>query len=232
MLPKSKDVALDAYNSIAVVNGNHKLQTLFFSVDVIDPQTLARCDLPPIPPEGGFDARFASNRFLECASNDGERIIPIEVRSDRYPITMRWDIKEGGTTSVLVVDGSRIPLRTKGNITISKPDGAIGLLLQRGIDLSLPREYALEQNYPNPFNPTTAIRYQLPATSHVSLTILNILGQEIEKLVDEDENAGTHSRTWTPTIASGVYFYKLQARDLISGSTRSFVDLKKMLLLR
>jgi len=89
----------------------------------------------------------------------------------------------------------------------------------------------LEQNFPNPFNPSTDIRYALPTQSHVQLTIFNILGQEVGKLIDEVEDAGNYQKRWTPSVASGIYFYRLDARS-VSDPNRSFNKLKKMLLVR
>ena len=89
----------------------------------------------------------------------------------------------------------------------------------------LPLEFALHQNYPNPFNPTTTIRFELPQSSHVNLSIYNILGQEVAALIDRNINAGTHQITFDGThLTSGLYFYSLK-----SGSDS---DVKKMLLLK
>ncbi len=96
----------------------------------------------------------------------------------------------------------------------------------------VPKELALAQNYPNPFNPTTAIRTTIPANggAHVTLRIFDILGKEVETLVDQQMNAGTYTMTWDGHNASGgqagsgVYFYRLQT----DGQTIT----KRMLLLR
>jgi len=95
---------------------------------------------------------------------------------------------------------------------------------------AVPATYALEQNYPNPFNPTTQIRYGLPAQSPVTLTVYNILGQEIARLVDDVEPAGFHVVQWNGQnargvpVSSGVYFYRITAGR--------FTDTRKMLLMK
>ena len=89
----------------------------------------------------------------------------------------------------------------------------------------LPREFALEQNYPNPFNPNTKIKYSVPHTSNVELKVFDILGNEIETLVNEEKPAGTYEVTWyADGLPSGVYFYQLKASN--------YIETKKMLLLK
>lgn len=86
-------------------------------------------------------------------------------------------------------------------------------------------EYSLSQNYPNPFNPVTQINYQLPKAGNVRVSIFNTLGQEVDVLIDESQNAGNHTINWNASsFPSGVYIYKLE-----SGS---FVSNKKMILLK
>jgi hypothetical protein len=100
----------------------------------------------------------------------------------------------------------------------------------------LPVTFTLSQNYPNPFNPTTNIRYALPQAAHVSVKIYNLLGQEIALLKDEIQMPGSYDVVWNgrntmgQSVASGVYFYRLQAQGLNSGA--EFNSFKKMLLLK
>jgi hypothetical protein len=92
-------------------------------------------------------------------------------------------------------------------------------------DNPLPTGLALEQNYPNPFNPSTTIRYSLPRKSSVQLAIFNTLGQRVATLVRGEKEAGYHEvRFEASGLASGVYFYQLQAGE--------YVATKKLLLLR
>ena len=88
-----------------------------------------------------------------------------------------------------------------------------------------PVEFKLTQNFPNPFNPSTKIKYSIPQSSNVIIKVLDILGNEIETLVNEQKNTGTYEITWyAENLPSGVYFYQLRAG--------SFVETKKMVLLR
>jgi hypothetical protein len=91
----------------------------------------------------------------------------------------------------------------------------------------LAADFKLYQNYPNPFNPSTVISYQLSAVSHVTLKVFDILGKEIETLVDEVLEPGIHHSTFHiphSAFTSGVYLYQLRAG--------SFLETKKMILLR
>jgi hypothetical protein len=84
------------------------------------------------------------------------------------------------------------------------------------VDLGAPRAFDLGQNYPNPFNPTTTITYKLPQASSVKLIIYNLLGQEIEVLVDGYKEAGVHSVEFDASeLKSGLYIYKIQASGYI-----------------
>ncbi len=92
-------------------------------------------------------------------------------------------------------------------------------------DMALPREYALYQNYPNPFNPVTTIVFELPKACRVELQIYNSIGQRVRKLVNDNLPTGRHVVRFDGSgLASGVYFYRIQADQ--------FNAVKKMLLIR
>jgi len=75
-----------------------------------------------------------------------------------------------------------------------------------------PEIFSLKQNYPNPFNPSTTISYSLSKASYVKLRVYNILGKELATLSDGFQSAGNHSvRFLAPNMASGIYFYRLEA---------------------
>jgi len=88
-----------------------------------------------------------------------------------------------------------------------------------------PEKYVLGQNYPNPFNPTTTISYAIPKNSYVSLKVFDVLGNEVQTLVNESQNIGKYTVTFNADgITSGIYFYKLE--------TDNFVATKKLILLK
>ena len=95
---------------------------------------------------------------------------------------------------------------------------------------AIPAEYSLSQNYPNPFNPTTKIDFSLPRSDDVTVTIYNLMGQQIKVLMNSNLEYGYHTVIWNGLdqlgrpVASGVYFSELR--------TRNFRKTKKMLLLK
>ncbi|UCE19411.1 MAG: thrombospondin type 3 repeat-containing protein [Gemmatimonadota bacterium] len=94
----------------------------------------------------------------------------------------------------------------------------------------VPAEYQLSQNYPNPFNPTTDIRYQIAGGTspvHTTLKIYNLLGQEVQTLVDEVQEPGYYTVTWDASDStSGIYFYQMTVNYGQWSQTRSLVLLK------
>jgi hypothetical protein len=89
----------------------------------------------------------------------------------------------------------------------------------------LPEKFILNQNYPNPFNPTTTITFNLMKKTHVKLAVYNVLGQEIETLVDKDLKPDRYRIHFNAEhLPAGIYFYGLK--------TDNFVSNKKMVLLK
>ncbi|MFA6457704.1 MAG: right-handed parallel beta-helix repeat-containing protein, partial [Bacteroidota bacterium] len=89
----------------------------------------------------------------------------------------------------------------------------------------IPASFDLSQNYPNPFNPSTTIRYALPSSAEVKLSVYDLLGREIAILVNEKQSAGWKEVEWNAHhVSSGIYFYKLTAGN--------FVETKKMLVVK
>jgi len=86
----------------------------------------------------------------------------------------------------------------------------------------IPKIFSLAQNYPNPFNPFTIIPFSVPYTERVMLKIYNILGREVETLVDEELGAGSYKIIWNGDhLPAGVYFYRLEAGAF--QDTRKFI---------
>ncbi|MBT7596720.1 MAG: T9SS type A sorting domain-containing protein, partial [Gemmatimonadetes bacterium] len=97
-------------------------------------------------------------------------------------------------------------------------------------DISTPESFTVHQNYPNPFNPETTIRFDLPSTADVDLSLYNLAGQRVATLAVGLREAGSYSLRWDGRddagrdLASGMYFYRLTAGNQ--------VETRKLLLLR
>jgi len=99
----------------------------------------------------------------------------------------------------------------------------------RNISSEIPKAYNLNQNYPNPFNPSTFIRFQVPGSGFVKLTVYDILGRELTTLVNEHLHAGTYQVDFDGSkYASGIYFYKLEVNE--NSNYSGFIETKKMIL--
>ncbi|MAO65998.1 MAG: hypothetical protein CL666_13470 [Balneola sp.] len=118
---------------------------------------------------------------------------------------------------------SGFPVRSKQN-----PVYTLILEKQRATSTGqteLPTEFSLSQNYPNPFNPSTSIRFGIPSTSHVKLSVYNVLGQLVKVLENDIKKPGYHSVHFDgENLSSGIYLYRLEVG--------SFVNTKKMLLMK
>jgi hypothetical protein len=104
-------------------------------------------------------------------------------------------------------------------------DGAFEYSNEVEVEVNIANKFELSQNYPNPFNPSTSIQYTISSNQFVTFKVYNILGSEVVTLVNEEKPAGNYEVTFNASsLASGTYFYKLQAG--------SFVETKKMILLK
>jgi hypothetical protein len=110
-------------------------------------------------------------------------------------------------------------------------DGSKSVSNEVEVDLNGPAAFELLQNYPNPFNPVTSIKYSLPVQSSVRLTIHNILGETVEVVTDNIQEAGYYEYTWNASsYASGIYICSIQA--VAADGATSFSSLKKMVMIK
>ncbi|HQT92234.1 MAG TPA: T9SS type A sorting domain-containing protein [Candidatus Kryptobacter bacterium] len=138
---------------------------------------------------------------------------------------MAWNGSNWVTVSYASINGNDASLTTTVTYSaiafVGTPDKPTEVVSHSGTPLT----FSLSQNYPNPFNPTTVISYQLPAVSHVTLKVYDILGNEVATLVNGTQSAGVHTAEFSgANLASGIYFYRL--------STPNNVKTMKMILLK
>ncbi|MFN3695100.1 MAG: T9SS type A sorting domain-containing protein, partial [Ignavibacterium sp.] len=136
---------------------------------------------------------------------------------DAPPIDHAWRLSFISTTGDFIQNFTHntnfTDIQWPGTTDISEIDGPI------------PARFALEQNYPNPFNPSTTINFSIPQKDFVTLKIYNLVGDEIQLLINEEKEAGIYNVTFEAiNLPSGVYFYKIRAGN--------FTATKKMILMR
>ncbi|HKJ82339.1 MAG TPA: T9SS type A sorting domain-containing protein, partial [Ignavibacteriaceae bacterium] len=139
-----------------------------------------------------------------------------------------WNYANNGLPAVAVwqmkdING-QIVVATHGRGVWSVPENEVVTGIETNTSV-IPTNYSLSQNYPNPFNPSTKIKFNLPSSSNVKLTIYDITGRKVTDLVNQELSAGVHTVDFDASnISSGVYFYRIQAG--------SFVQSKKMILMK
>jgi GH35 family endo-1,4-beta-xylanase len=98
---------------------------------------------------------------------------------------------------------------------------------------STTKVFALAQNYPNPFNPTTVISYQVPVTSRISLKVYDVLGQERATLIEGIDQPGNYKAMFDGRgLSPGVYFYRMHASQIGSGQANTYVETRRLMLLK
>jgi hypothetical protein len=157
-----------------------------------------------------------------------------------------WNSQTSGTTaeleSVYFTDNNTGWAVGWDGTILHTTNGGVSFIEEKEID-EIPTDYNLSHNYPNPFNPNTKIRYSIPQLSNVVIKVFDILGNEIETLVNEEKQAGTYELTWyaneIETLVNeekqaGTYELTWYAENLPSGNyfyqlrTGSFVETKNL----
>ncbi|MBK7981798.1 MAG: T9SS type A sorting domain-containing protein [Ignavibacteriae bacterium] len=139
---------------------------------------------------------------------------------------INWDYIEdseeiGNVTSILV-NSEKLYAASEGKLWYVTLSDLISSVHQ---EHNLGNRFNLSQNYPNPFNPTTSINYSIPKRGIVTLKIFDVLGREMQTLVNEIKNSGNYKVEFDASnFSSGIYFYKLQIENSIL--------IKKMILLK
>ena len=226
--PQAKEQAIEAFHILAVQDKAGRRQTLYVSTNPGSTEILSRYELPPVPPAGIFDVRFASGRMLEVAGTMKE--FPVTISAADYPLTISWDVdapelavKSSRLNASLKIGNDEIALPSGGSATVSNPGSPIVLKLSGSAEI--PKEFSLGQNFPNPFNPVTSFKFSIASRELTVLKVYDVLGQEVSTLVNEVKEPGVYTISWDAgKLSSGVYVYSITAG--------SFSERKKMMLIR
>ena len=197
----------------------------FLSMIMVNPDSLpadgSSQAVITIAPKNNSDTLLASGLQVELV-NSGAGVVGTvnDLGNGTYEASISAPVTIGSDTiSAIVISGN--------DTTSVFRKAIINYFIPTSIDDGLlsPSTFYLFQNYPQPFNPHTTIKYQIPKTSEVILKVFDVLGNEIETLVDQKKSAGVYEIDFDGAeLTSGIYFYSI--------STEEFRDTKKMLLLK
>lgn len=227
---------LDQFQKLVVTDDEGYRQALYFGSNPEKMVDGKSCEMPPPPPEGIFDVRFASQRLLEIFEK-GEGESRIDLSFVRYPITISLESPEGGELlDVAIADAfggalfANASLAQGSTITFSDPRIKSLVLKVSGSSSKIPSEFALRQNHPNPFNPASTIEFDLPRDANVTMKVYDPIGREVATIANHMQYvAGRHSVHFdASSLVSGVYFYRIIAQ----GARELFTDVRKMLLMK
>ncbi|GJQ64155.1 MAG: hypothetical protein SCALA702_32080 [Melioribacteraceae bacterium] len=186
---------------IIITDANGYKFTLYTSEQAVN-----KNELPPLPPNGVADVRYSDNTYITNVNNTIlfqalEFPVTVEMQNDKYILTVNGE-KAG--SKIILSSSSELP----------------------GVEsLSTPVSYGLTQNYPNPFNPSTKISFSIASREKVTITVFDVLGNNIENLVNTVYDPGTYTVSFDGSgLSSGIYFYKISAG--------AFNSVKKMMLLK
>lgn len=187
--------------------------------------------------EGGATVYAVSNETGEIAGydvteNDGSYAIN-NLPGGSYTIAVDKEGFVAGSAPVVTLDESNAFQVPNSDVTITA-DPALAV---HDAPQGTPKEFSLHQNYPNPFNPSTTIRFDVAATSAVTVKIYNLIGQKVAQVADGVREPGAYAVVWNGAaddgapLTSGIYFVKMVAVP-IDGDRPEFNALRKMIMVK
>ncbi|HTY38324.1 MAG TPA: T9SS type A sorting domain-containing protein, partial [Bacteroidota bacterium] len=228
LVPKSGDGSFAGASKLSFSDVDGREQALYLLDGTSSPRDGALYALPPVPPSGGFDVRFASGRIAQSIGNTEFSPTTIIVSSAHYPLSVRWETTPAFSGVSLSIGTVKHSLGSSGEATVASANERLSI--DAAAPANLPGGYALYDAYPNPFNPVATIRYRLPVRSRVYLAVYDILGQQIATLVNGLQAAGIQTAVWNSVQhASGVYVVRFEA-GASDGSGSSARETMKIVL--
>ncbi len=218
-----------------------KTEQMEFTISMSDVEALGGYGFDVVYDSKTFElVEIVNGKFLE--ENGGSQF-SFDYKADGV-VTIANVLKELNENTAVSGDGIAATLKFKWlgvgennsiqitGIQILDAFGAMSYLENLDIVnlIPVPLVFELKNNYPNPFNPTTTIEYALPSTELVKIDIVNVLGQVVTTLVNEEVDAGFHQVIWNgrntlgAPVASGIYIYRIKAG--------TFTSVKRLTLLK
>jgi hypothetical protein len=214
-------VDISSMDAVMVTDALGRSQTLYLGA-VDENADLSAFELPPPPPQGNFDARFATQRMV-AGVGSGRNAADIVLGSAVYPVTVSISgNRSGAAYAVASVNGrgdeTVRALREGASVTVDEVAGG-KLSIRLTGEASVPAVFALGRSYPNPFNPSTRFTVDVPMASAVEVAVYNVLGQKVATLFSGVREAGSAEMTWNGladngvSAPSGIYFIRMSAPE-------------------
>jgi hypothetical protein len=181
----------------------------------------------PLIPQKAGKMVLSGSLLWVIVPNQGAKVFDLETGKEKLYVSESNGLVHDWVTDMYVSDAYAW-FSTYGGISALEISS---VTTASSKEVKSPTSFTLFQNYPNPFNPSTTIRYGLPSRSSVRIVITNTLGQQIAVLENRELEAGYHEFHWNANVASGVYFYRIDAVS-VSDPNNRFLQVKKMLLLK
>lgn len=188
-------------------------QTKLLLKEGLTPEQRSAFELPPIPPGGVFDIRFASGHKAAPLASEGELERSatkhrMEVQGVDFPIEVRLEQESENRRFVLSTEDSDFTLSgEQTSVQISQSTGRFAVTAAPN-----PREFRLGAVYPNPIRGQATLEYALPKEAIVTIAVYDMLGRRVTRLVEEKRRTGVYQTQVDATrLASGKYFVRMQA---------------------
>lgn len=198
------------------LTSNNKKRTLYLTGG----KETDKYQSPPPSPSAYFDAKYEGDFYAESKEKASYQVV---LNNAKFPIMIKSKSNDSKYDVVGLITNTNYGRLTGENVLRIDDEKDTRIVLNK---VEIPTDYYLNQNYPNPFNPKTTIKFGLPEDQKVKLVVFDILGQEVERIVnDEFLKAGNHVVEWNAMrYASGVYLLNIQAGN--------FRSVKKMMLIK
>jgi len=226
-----------AVNGIIYAIGGYNATSTLATVEAFDPATNTWSTKAPMnTARYGMYVGVVNGKIYVAGGSDINSLTATSSVESYDPVTNTWSLETSMPTAKAfgvgaAVDGVLYTIGASTTSGLAIPNSLVQAYTPAQatsvevLSTNIPSFFTLEQNYPNPFNPSTTLRYSLPQSAQVQIKVSDVLGNEIETLVNEEKPVGTYELSWNAAnLPSGVYFYRLQAGD--------FVQTRKMILLK
>jgi hypothetical protein len=177
------------------------------------PEQLSTFEMPPVPPEGVFDIRFASGHEAASLASEGglEQSATnhrLDVQGVNFPIEVRLETDTEDRRFVLSAGGDEFTLSSEQtSVQVQQSTDRFAVAAAPN-----PREFRLGAVYPNPIRGQATLEYALPKAATVSIAVYDMLGRRVTRLVERKRQTGVYqARVDATQLASGKYFVRMQA---------------------